>query len=331
MPKQRYEHHDALHADGRHARPRHDVPHGDHPGEPRLRRRSRHGQEVARLAGAAADRDGDVRLLAVHRRQAQRLPVHAQRGLARHRQARAPACCRSSSRPAWATSATSTMRSTCRCISSTATAATSTSPAPRSATFSTASCRSCRASGRPLDDWSDHLTTLFPEVRLKRFLEMRGADGGRWRRICALPAFWVGLLYDQASLDAAWDLVKDWTRRGAPGAARRGAQDGAAHAVPQHHGARSWPARRWPSPRPACSGAPSPTPRAQDERIFLEPVEAILREGMTPADEILLRYERDWGRRTDPLFTRLRLLSWRRRRAICLLSADVAAGAPQAS
>src|SRR5690606_19930342 len=62
-----------------------------------------------------------------------------------------------------------------------------------------------------IDDWSDHLTTLFPEVRMKRFLEMRGADGGRWRRICALPAFWVGLLYDQAALDAAWSLVKDWT------------------------------------------------------------------------------------------------------------------------
>ena len=54
-----------------------------------------------------------------------------------------------------------------------------------------------------LDDWSDHLTTLFPEVRMKRFLEMRGADGGRWRRICAVPAFWTGLLYDQTSLDAA--------------------------------------------------------------------------------------------------------------------------------
>ena len=54
-----------------------------------------------------------------------------------------------------------------------------------------------------LDDWSDHLTTLFPEVRMKRFLEMRGADGGRWRRICAVPAFWTGLLYDQTALDAA--------------------------------------------------------------------------------------------------------------------------------
>ncbi len=60
-------------------------------------------------------------------------------------------------------------------------------------------------------DWSDHLTTIFPEVRLKRFLEMRGADGGPWRRLCALPALWTGLLYDKTSLDAAWELVRDWT------------------------------------------------------------------------------------------------------------------------
>ena len=62
-----------------------------------------------------------------------------------------------------------------------------------------------------ISDWVDHLTTLFPEVRLKRFLEMRGADGGPWRRLCALPSLWTGLLYDGASLDAAWDLGKDWT------------------------------------------------------------------------------------------------------------------------
>ncbi len=60
-------------------------------------------------------------------------------------------------------------------------------------------------------DWWDHLSTAFPEVRLKSFLEMRGADGGPWSRICALPAFWVGLLYDQGALDAAWELVKDWS------------------------------------------------------------------------------------------------------------------------
>ena len=64
-----------------------------------------------------------------------------------------------------------------------------------------------------LKDWEDHLTTAFPEVRLKKYLEMRGADGGPWRRICALPALWVGILYDQECLDAAWDLVKDWTKQ----------------------------------------------------------------------------------------------------------------------
>jgi len=62
-----------------------------------------------------------------------------------------------------------------------------------------------------LSDWADHLTTIFPETRIKQFMEMRGADGGPWRRICALPAFWVGLLYDASSLDAAWDICKDWT------------------------------------------------------------------------------------------------------------------------
>ncbi len=62
-----------------------------------------------------------------------------------------------------------------------------------------------------MKDWADHLTTIFPEVRLKSYLEMRGADAGPWRRLCALSAFWVGLLYDQNALDAAWDVVKDWT------------------------------------------------------------------------------------------------------------------------
>ena len=60
-------------------------------------------------------------------------------------------------------------------------------------------------------DWADHLTTIFPEVRLKKYLEMRGADSGPWRGLCALPAFWTGIFYDQSALDGAWDLVKDWT------------------------------------------------------------------------------------------------------------------------
>src|SRR5436305_3359936 len=62
-----------------------------------------------------------------------------------------------------------------------------------------------------MSDWANHVSTIFPEVRLKRYLEMRGADGGPWRRLPALPAFWAGLLYDSESLDAAWDLVKIWS------------------------------------------------------------------------------------------------------------------------
>ncbi|HET9230636.1 MAG TPA: glutamate--cysteine ligase, partial [Vitreimonas sp.] len=60
-------------------------------------------------------------------------------------------------------------------------------------------------------DWEDHLTTIFPEVRLKTYLEMRGADSGPWSRLCALPAFWAGILHDDAALEAAWSLVKGWT------------------------------------------------------------------------------------------------------------------------
>jgi glutamate--cysteine ligase len=60
-------------------------------------------------------------------------------------------------------------------------------------------------------DWADHLTTIFPEVRLKQFMEMRGADSGPWRRLCALPALWAGVLYEDGPLDAAWDLVRSWS------------------------------------------------------------------------------------------------------------------------
>ena len=90
-----------------------------------------------------------------------------------------------------------------------------------------------------MNDWADHMTTAFPEVRLKKYLEMRGADGGPWNRLCALPAFWVGLLYDDEALDAAWDLVKDFTHGRTQCAARRRAEACAEAAVPQGHGART--------------------------------------------------------------------------------------------
>ena len=153
-----------------------------------------------------------------------------------------------------------------------------------------------------LDDWSDHLTTLFPEVRMKQFLEMRGADGGRWRRICAVAAFWTGLLYDHSSLDAAWDLVKAWTP--AERQALRDLVPKLALQAPVHGTTALEVARQ--AIAIAHAGLTRRAyrhPGGQDETLFLEPVEAIVQQGCTPADEMLLRYETVWGRSTDPLFT----------------------------
>ena len=105
-------------------------------------------------------------------------------------------------------------------------------------------------------------TTAFPEVRLKKYLEMRGADAGPWSRICALPAFWVGLLYDEAALDAAWDLVKDFTL-----AERHALRDGVprqALKLPFRNGTVLELARRAleiSAARPAAPRAPQPQRR----------------------------------------------------------------------
>jgi len=152
-----------------------------------------------------------------------------------------------------------------------------------------------------VEDWSNHLTTMFPEVRIKRYMEMRGADGGPWRRLCALPAVWVGLLYDQASLDAAWDLVRDWTaeerqtlRNEVPKTAlatpfRSTTVGGIAHQVLEI-------AR-------AGLRARNRTDRFGDtEAHFLNAVEEIVEEGRTPAEVMLALYENDWHGDIDRVF-----------------------------
>jgi glutamate--cysteine ligase len=144
-----------------------------------------------------------------------------------------------------------------------------------------------------LKDWNDHLTTLFPEVRLKSYLEMRGADGGPWSRICALPALWAGVLYDAPSLAAAWDLVKDWdigdherlrrdvTRLGLKAeVAGRSVQDVAKDLV--HI------AREGLKNRARFSGG------MVDERGYLSELEDIADSGITPADRLLSLYQGDW-------------------------------------
>ena len=144
-------------------------------------------------------------------------------------------------------------------------------------------------------DFTDHLSTAFPEVRLKSFLEMRGADGGRWSRICALPALWVGLLYDPQALDAAWDLVKHWTIE---------EREKLRHEVPKLAlNAMTPDGERMQdfAARVLDIAAEGLTRRAQlnsagdNEGGFLDPLRDVVATGMTPADRLLARYHGEWN------------------------------------
>jgi glutamate--cysteine ligase len=152
-----------------------------------------------------------------------------------------------------------------------------------------------------LDDWSDHLTTLFPEVRMKRFLEMRGADGGRWRRICALPAFWTGLLYDAAALEAAWSLVKDWTAEERQ--ALRQSVPRTALKTPFRGGTVLDVAREVVGI--AASGLKARNrlnAAGGDERVFLEPLDMIVASGRTTAEDLLSLYANEWQGDIDRIY-----------------------------
>ena len=146
-----------------------------------------------------------------------------------------------------------------------------------------------------MSDWADHLTTVFPEARVKKFIEMRGADGGPWRRLCALPAFWVGLTYDQTSLDAAWDLVKDWdaeTRDALRVAASVDGLQAQVNGISMHELAREVVAISEAGlkarARPGAGGM------VPDETHFLNALHESLESGQVPADELLEKYHGEW-------------------------------------
>ena len=152
-----------------------------------------------------------------------------------------------------------------------------------------------------LSDWADHLTTIFPEARIKKYMEMRGADGGPWRRLCALPALWVGLMYDQSALDAAWDLAKGWTaeqrdqlrldagRLGLKAQiAGRSLQDVAKEVLAISEAGLKARARAGAFDR--------------DETHFLNAIQEIAASGKTAADELLEHYNGDWNGDLDRVY-----------------------------
>ncbi|KAB0675815.1 glutamate--cysteine ligase [Aureimonas leprariae] len=163
-----------------------------------------------------------------------------------------------------------------------------------------------KLNGQPpsLGDWTNHLSTLFPDVRLKRFLEMRGADGGPWREICALPAFWVGLLYDDAALEAADDLTRDWTFDEV--SALRAAVPRLGFRTPFRDGSVLELARAAVDiSRRGLAARARLNEDGHDETVFLSPLEEALARGRTPAEELLRRFETDWNGDVREVFPHL--------------------------
>lgn len=153
-----------------------------------------------------------------------------------------------------------------------------------------------------ITDWENHLTTAFPEVRLKKFLEMRGADGGPWARLCALPALWAGLLYHQDSLDAAWDLARDWSmeerlklREDVP---RLGL-----NAEIQQRTVREIALEVIQIASQGLVARGRLNAAGDNETGFLSPLQEVAESGVTPAERKLKRYHEDWNGSVDPVFT----------------------------
>ncbi len=152
-----------------------------------------------------------------------------------------------------------------------------------------------------MKDWADHMTTSFPEVRLKRYLEMRGADGGPWNRLCALPAFWVGLLYDSSSLDAAWDFVKDFTMT-----ERNALRDGvpkSALKTPFRNGTlRDLAIEALKISGQGLKRRAMLNSNGADESVFIEPLVEFAMANQTPAERKLELFHSVWKGNIDPVF-----------------------------
>ncbi|MEM8551257.1 MAG: glutamate--cysteine ligase [Pseudomonadota bacterium] len=153
-----------------------------------------------------------------------------------------------------------------------------------------------------MGDWVNHLSTVFPEVRLKRFLEMRGADGGPWRRICALPALWVGLLYDEGALGEAEAICADFTPEIRRELWQTVPRDGLTGTV----GGRSVKSIAQHVVSVADKGLRARAKAAggmDDERHFLDPLQVAAHSGRSPADDLIDAYKGNWNRDLDEIFS----------------------------
>jgi glutamate--cysteine ligase len=153
-----------------------------------------------------------------------------------------------------------------------------------------------------VSDWANHVSTIFPEVRLKRYLEMRGADGGPWRRLPSLSAYWVGLLYDDTCLDASWDMVKDWTAE-----ERQKLRDDvprmAFRAKVRGRDVLSLARETLALARAGLARRKRQDPYGADETRYLKSLEDLAERGATAAEEMLEKFHGPWAGSVDPVYT----------------------------
>jgi glutamate--cysteine ligase len=152
-----------------------------------------------------------------------------------------------------------------------------------------------------ISDWANHVSTIFPEVRLKRYIEMRGSDGGPWRRLPALPAFWVGLIYDDANLDACWEIVKDWTA-----SERQKLRDDVPRlgfkATIRGRSLLEISKQTLALAEQGLTRRNKLDKNGHDESGYLRPLQEIVARGITPAEELLEKYRGSWQGSVEPIF-----------------------------
>lgn len=156
-----------------------------------------------------------------------------------------------------------------------------------------------------IEDWSDHLSTIFPEVRLKKFLEMRGSDTGPKKRLCAFSAFWTGILYSQSSLNAAWDLVKSWTSADREMMRLGSALLGLQTKVPDGRTFQEFATEVLTISRDGLKRREKKSSSGEDETGYLSALDEIIESGKTPAENLLEKYRKDWDGDVSRVFEEL--------------------------
>ena len=152
-----------------------------------------------------------------------------------------------------------------------------------------------------MDDWNNHITTVFPEVRLKSYIEVRGADGGPWSRVCALPAFWTGILYDEEILDRVWNLVKNWKFDEIENFYDQARLNGLDAVAPNGESMKNFLKKILNYSSIGLKNR-NIVKKGYDESVFLKPLFEILESGQSPAKFWVNQFVNDWSRDIDILY-----------------------------